>query len=59
MKTNQSERVSRFLQEHPEFWSERQGEDEEVCGFRVDGWFLPVDEMDSFLSLLGDNVPAL
>jgi hypothetical protein len=49
MSGGQLEKVARFLETHPGFYPELNG-DAEILGFRVGGCFLSVGEMSEFIS---------
>jgi len=50
MSAGQLEAFARFLETHPGFYPELMEENAVICGFRVGGCFLNVDEMTEFIS---------
>jgi hypothetical protein len=70
MQADRLEQFARFLETHPGFYLELDGEDALVCGFHVGGCFLTITEMDRFVSsqphlapheaaLFGSEIPGL
>ena len=53
----QLEKFARFLEVHPGFYPELEGENAVISGFRVGGCFLSVAEMDQFISTQPHFVP--
>ena len=51
------EKFARFLEEHPGFYPELEGENPAVSGFRVGGCFLSIAVMDEFISAQPHLVP--
>jgi len=50
MQADQLEKFARFLEMHPGFYPELEGENAMVSGFHVGGCFLTIAEMDRFIS---------
>jgi len=50
MSADQLGKLARFLEMHPGFYPELQGENGVISGFRVGGCFLSIGEMDEFIS---------
>ena len=57
MAACQLEKFARFLEEHPGFYPELEGENAVVSGFRVGGCFLSIAVMDEFISAQPHLVP--
>ena len=57
MSACQLEKFARFLDEHPGFYPELEGENAVISGFRVGGCFLSIAEMDDFISTQPHFVP--
>lgn len=58
MRPRQVGKFARFLDEHPGFSPELIGENAYVCGFRVGGSLLSVDEMERLIDTPVDEQAA-
>jgi hypothetical protein len=57
MPAAQLEKFARFLEVHPGFYPELEGQNAAISGFRVGGCFLSVSEMDELISTQSHAVP--
>jgi len=58
MRTSQAGKFARFLDEHPCFSPELVGENASVCGFRVGGSVLSIEEMERLIDTPVDEQAA-